>query len=193
MRRLVVALSMAVGASIAFQMPAQAGGSCRGGSFTDARGSVVRMKDSCFAPTVVRVQPGGSVTWVNDDRDVHALGGVTNVFGQLHSEVPPGAKVTYRFEDEGVFPYLCILHPGMGGAVVVGDGAGEGASPGAIEPVSVDAQRRPAAESSASTPRDDRDIWLVGSGMLLGFATSMFLRRPLKKTTVELGDGATRG
>jgi len=35
--------------------------------------------------------------------------------------------VSYRFVRSGVYPYVCTYHPGMVGAVVVGDGTGLGA------------------------------------------------------------------
>jgi hypothetical protein len=34
--------------------------------------------------------------------------------------------VSYTFEEVGVFPYFCVFHPAMVGAVVVGDGAADG-------------------------------------------------------------------
>ena len=32
--------------------------------------------------------------------------------------------MSYRFDQDGVYPYSCLLHPGMVGAIVVGDGVG---------------------------------------------------------------------
>jgi hypothetical protein len=39
-----------------------------------------------------------------------------------------GQRITYRFSTSGVYPYFCFFHPGMVGAVVVGDAAGLGAA-----------------------------------------------------------------
>jgi len=44
-----------------------------------------------------------------------------------------GHEATYEFAEAGVFPYVCTWHPGMVGAIVVGDGAG-----GAIETATAD-------------------------------------------------------
>ena len=104
---------------------AHAGGFCAGAPFRDARGTTVEMGKYCFSPTVIRVQPGDEVTWTNFDPDLHMLGGVTNVFGDMHTEIEPKQSISYTFNEEGVFPYVCILHPGMAGAVVVGDGEGK--------------------------------------------------------------------
>jgi hypothetical protein len=46
-------------------------------------------------------------------------------------EVQPGQKISYTFDTAGIYPYACVLHPGMSGAIVVGDAAGAAAAPGA--------------------------------------------------------------
>src|SRR5262249_60976877 len=46
---------------------ASAGGGCHGGQFVDARGVRVDLEGACFTPTVIRIQPGQSVTWTNKD------------------------------------------------------------------------------------------------------------------------------
>ncbi|MGH2723603.1 MAG: cupredoxin domain-containing protein [Actinomycetota bacterium] len=43
-------------------------------------------------------------------------------FGRANPEVAAGANVSYVFGTEEVFPYFCAYHPGMVGAVVVGEG-----------------------------------------------------------------------
>lgn len=120
----LVAVALPAGSSLA-------GGFCsyhsNGGmvGFTDEASDTVVMKDNCFVSTVVRIQPGDTVTWINKDSTDHAVGGVANSFGDLHKMLSAGDRYSNTFEDEGVYPYLCILHPGMGGAVVVGDGLGD--------------------------------------------------------------------
>jgi hypothetical protein len=37
-------------------------------------------------------------------------------------DIAEGESVAYAFDNPGVYPYFCILHPGMVGAIVVGDG-----------------------------------------------------------------------
>ena len=54
--------------------------------------------------------------------------GAANSFGD-YEEFFQGQSVTHTFAKSGVYPYVCVLHPTMVGAVVVGDGAAaEGAS-----------------------------------------------------------------
>src|SRR5688500_8940565 len=97
--------------------PATAGGFCSESEFTDARTTDVGMAEMCFTPTVARIEPGDTVTFHNKDKTLHMVGGITNVFGNLHTEVPNDKSVSYKFNEEGVYPYVCMLHPGMGGAI----------------------------------------------------------------------------
>ena len=128
MRRFVAVAALSLLASsllIVSPSTAGAGGFCADEAFTDGRGTAVDMKDYCMFPTILRVEPGTEVEFRNVDGTTHMLGGVQNIFGNLHDEVMPKQSVSYTFKDEGVFPYLCILHPGMAGAIVVGDGEGK--------------------------------------------------------------------
>jgi plastocyanin len=133
MRRFLTLLALSAFASALLVVSpslAGAGGFCTSGAFTDMRsgtkaGATVVLANSCFTPTILRIDPGEEVTFTNSDSTVHMLGGVNNIFGNLHNELTVGDSVRYTFRDEGVFPYLCILHPGMAGAIVVGDGEGK--------------------------------------------------------------------
>ena len=86
--------------------------------------ATVEMRDDAFSPTVVRVDPGGAVTWVNRGRNPH------NVLADDASWASPilqlGESYTQRFPKEGVFPFYCSLHgsagAGMVGVVIVGAG-----------------------------------------------------------------------
>ena len=44
------------------------------------------------------------------------------------AEIAPGQTVTHRFDTNGTYVYYCMLHIGMVGAIVVGDGSGAGLS-----------------------------------------------------------------
>jgi plastocyanin len=106
---------------------ASAGG---GGCFHETPPSVgegrnVEMIDNCFQATVLRVQPGAKVTWLNRDPESHTVTGVGGTWGSF-DEVAAGDRVAYSFERNGIFLYACLIHPGMVGAVVVGDGRGDG-------------------------------------------------------------------
>ena len=139
-RAAIVLILTVISAALMPLARAGAGGFCmgysNGESFTDTDGNGVSMHDNCFSPTVIRVASGDTVTFVNKDKEVHAVGGAVGSFGDAHGEIAPGESVRYRFDTEGTFPYVCVYHPGMAGAVVVGDGEGPQFKAGGITAVS---------------------------------------------------------
>jgi len=99
---------------------ASGGGGC-GRPVTDARGDIVRIRDYCFGPTILRARPGDEISFVNQDGFSHTVMGANASWGS-YRELRAEARVTYRFTRPGVYPYVCTWHPGMIGAVVVGGG-----------------------------------------------------------------------
>ena len=72
---------------------------------------------AAYAPSPVRLAPGGSVTWINNDNTAHtstADGGAWN-----SAEIAPGRTFTRTFTTAGSFPYHCTIHPGMVGTIEV--------------------------------------------------------------------------
>ncbi len=86
-----------------------------------------RDRNDCFTPTVLHIQPGQSVTWINRDKEAHTISGANIAWGD-YRELAFGASVTHQFTTPGAYPYYCFLHDGMIRAVVVGDGNGPGAA-----------------------------------------------------------------
>lgn len=117
--------TMTVGAAVlAAGGTASAGGGCLHGTPpSDGDGAVVEMLDACFTPTVLHVDPGAEVTFVNRDGELHQVSGVGDTWGSF-AELDQGDSVSYTFEDDGVYVYSCWVHPGMVGAVVAGSGTG---------------------------------------------------------------------
>jgi plastocyanin len=106
---------------------ASGGGGC-GRAVTDDDGTRVRIANFCFGPTILRVQPGESVTWVNGDAVPHVVLGANGAWGGYDNLRRNGGEASYRFVSSGVYPYVCTYHPGMIGAVVVGNGKPDGGS-----------------------------------------------------------------
>ncbi len=77
----------------------------------------------------VRVDPGATVTWVNDGRNDHDIVPVGEGpdFGVEADAFRPGDTYSFTFEDEGAWAYYCSLHGtpdgGMRGRVLVGSDA----------------------------------------------------------------------
>ena len=135
-------------------LPAQAGG-CHPKSPDPSSAKAgdtvtVPVKGCEFGPTVVHVPEGASVTWVNHDPVPHTVTGALLSWGDTEV-MNRGDEMRFRFSVSGTFPYYCMLHPGMAGAVVVGDGESEDivAAPVAIPPSS-DTK----APSTSSAPRE---------------------------------------
>lgn len=115
-RRVLLAFAIGVAIAVPAVPAAAGGGGCRGDA-TEGRATTVDMAKACMTPTVVHVEPGTTVTWTNRDPILHNLYGTNWAYGDLQ----PGASISRTFDDVGTFPYACTLHPGMLGAVVVGD------------------------------------------------------------------------
>ena len=128
MRRFSFVLALAILGSIAVVPSVAAGG---GGCYAPkgvklSSGDEVGLIVECaFQPTVNYIEPGDKVTWTNKDVFDHTVTGAASSWGS-DALMSQGETVSYTFEDEGVYPYYCAYHPSMVGAVVVGDGRGEG-------------------------------------------------------------------
>ena len=70
-------------------------------------GARVSIGASGFSPRDVTIQAGESVVWENGDAEKHNVGGSGLVSGPLGK----GATYTHRFEDPGVYQYICTFHP----------------------------------------------------------------------------------
>ncbi len=117
MRRILPVLVLAMGTLVVTASPSAAGGGCHAGQ-TEGTGTSVEMRGMCFTPTVLHVDLGTEVEWVNRAPLAHVVVGVG--WGEW-KELGNGDAVTQRFTEPGTYPYTCNLHPGMNGVVVVGD------------------------------------------------------------------------
>ena len=79
--------------------------------------------NECYIPADVTISVGETVTWSNDDTAAHTVtsgtaeGGPDGNFDS--SLFMSGNTFTVTFEEEGVFPYFCMVHPWMVGTVTV--------------------------------------------------------------------------
>lgn len=151
-RRSMVLLGATVLAALTIPaLPAAAGGggACHGES-TTGQGDTVEMLGACFTPTTLRIDPGDTVNFVNRDPIVHNVGG--GAWGSTE-DMDKGDAFTATFAEAGIFPYACTYHPGMTGAIVVGDGTGAGNG----DRVTVASYRPPA-------PPAGNDVVAAGTG-----------------------------
>jgi plastocyanin len=161
--------------------PASAGGGCH--RATQGQGDTVTMSKACFTPSVLRVDPGTEVSFVNRDPVVHNVSATG--WGYL-GDMTEGQAFAATFDEPGVYPYACTYHAGMTGAIVVGDGTGAGSGElAAVEPLTGAAASNDETEASeagaaaASADGNSNVGWAVGGagGFILGAASALLLRR----------------
>ena len=88
-----------------------------------------------------------------------------------YDELMPGKSVTHKFASSGVYPYFCVIHPGMVGAVVVGDGTSSDTTTQDIVPVVGTPAPTPPAAQPAQAPvavHGVSRVWRVAA--IAGFA-----------------------
>lgn len=75
----------------------------------------VTIKNFAFDPGTVTIAKGGTVMWTNQDSAVHTV-----KFGNDESRsLNKGQIYSKTFNDAGTFDYVCGIHPGMKGKVIV--------------------------------------------------------------------------
>jgi plastocyanin len=79
--------------------------------------------DRCYIPSVIAIDFGNKVTWVNEDSAFHTVtsgfyGESSELFDSGHLD--PYESFTFDFDEKGTYDYFCTLHPWMKGQVIVG-------------------------------------------------------------------------
>jgi plastocyanin len=163
-------LCVLVGAALAvLGVPgaALAGGGCHSGvTENDATGekdATVRMIDACFTATVTTVDPGTPVTFANTEWTTHNVGG--NQWGHFEDMIE-GDAFTVTFDDAGIYPFACNYHPGMTGAIVVGDGKGAGGGDVSVEAFEPPAKSGAPVAPVAATPDGVSTAAVAGVGLI---------------------------
>jgi plastocyanin len=176
--------AIVLGAVVLFAMHAGAaeagGGGCHSNVITEGAGLSVELRGICFEPTVLNVQVGDRVTWTNRDAEPHTVTGAANVWGN-YDAIQKDGSISFSFDEAGVYPYVCWLHPNMLGAVVVT----EASAPIAVSDLVVpQAEPEPAAPEAVAVEAEGDDgvaaalaVGGVGLGLLAGFGSSAGWRR----------------
>ena len=79
--------------------------------------------EGCFIPSMVTLDIGGEVTWMNDDTAAHTVTSGTPSDGPSgyfdSSLIMAGSSFSHVFEEAGSYDYFCMVHPWMQGMVMV--------------------------------------------------------------------------
>jgi plastocyanin len=97
---------------------------------TDDAATQVGIADCSFHPTIARVDVGAEVLFVNGSIQPHEVVGANLTWGAHDKLLQPGDSIGWSFDEPGVYPYSCMIHPGMTGAIVVGDGSSQASAAG---------------------------------------------------------------
>jgi plastocyanin len=76
----------------------------------------VWMSDTSFLPATLTVSAGTTVRWVNTSSIDHT---VTSNDGLFDEFLEPDGVFTFVFNTPGTYAYVCVLHPGMDGTIIV--------------------------------------------------------------------------
>jgi plastocyanin len=77
----------------------------------------VSAKDNFFDPAKVKIGQGEKVQWTNEGSEDHSV----KLKGEKDTIFAPGESISKRFKKLGRYSYVCTLHAGMDGKVVVKD------------------------------------------------------------------------
>jgi plastocyanin len=77
----------------------------------------VQIKNFAYAPATLRVKAGSTVRWTNEDSAPHTASASNGSFTSPTLRLR--GSYSKRFTRPGRYSYLCALHPGMRGTVVV--------------------------------------------------------------------------
>jgi hypothetical protein len=140
------------------------------------------MVNCTFTPSILRVAPGTEVTFVNRDHFAHNVGAPGwGMFEHMFQ----GDAFTATFRESGIYPFACSYHPGMTGAVVVGDGAGAGSGASVMGPSTLTEANTDAADGAearvaptSAGPSAAPTGWVAGGivGLALGASLGMIWR-----------------
>ncbi len=78
---------------------------------------LVSIKGFSFVPENANVKVGTKITWTNFDTAGHTVTSNTGLF--TSKILSQGKSFEYIFNKPGTYPYHCVLHPDMKGAIVV--------------------------------------------------------------------------
>jgi plastocyanin len=91
-------------------------------SVSSAQKNQITIKDFAFAPAVLTVKVGDTVTWQNMDSATHSIGSTTfnNDSTTFTSpDIAQSKTFSKKFDKKGTYDYYCGIHTYMKGQIVV--------------------------------------------------------------------------
>ncbi|MGI8792286.1 MAG: cupredoxin domain-containing protein [Acidimicrobiales bacterium] len=136
LRSLAIAAVLAVGLGACGGSGGSGGANETSSSADAGDDTAVAIKTFMFDPDPVEVKAGTTITWTNEDEILHTITAGKRTYhedgiskGQAKSIDKSGlfdadlddvgATFSFTFDKAGTFDYLCTIHPGMDGSIVV--------------------------------------------------------------------------
>ncbi len=76
----------------------------------------IRMSDSTFIPVNTSVSAGTTVRWLNNSSVAHTVTSNDELFDAY---LQVGEDFSFTFDNPGTYNYMCVIHQGMVGSIVV--------------------------------------------------------------------------
>lgn len=76
----------------------------------------IEVVDNSFSPETVEVAAGDTIRWTHEGQAAHT---VTFEDGPDSGTIDSGDTFSHTFDEPGEYAYVCSIHPGMEGTVVV--------------------------------------------------------------------------
>lgn len=126
------------------------GGGCNQ-TLSEGEPLVVSMTQSCYGPEVATIEAGQALTFTNADPYPHTVTAAGQQWGSTEL-VSHGESIEVVFDEPGVYAYMCILHAGMAGAVVVSEAATAAVDPVALSDDTTGSAEMPSVTAPSATP-----------------------------------------
>ncbi|MGF7234165.1 MAG: cupredoxin domain-containing protein [Frankia sp.] len=88
-----------------------------GADTNTAKTRAVTIQNFAFAPKILTVPVGTTVTWTNRDTVTHTVTATNNAFNS--HDLQTGKSFSFTFAKAGTYNYMCQIHPYMTAQVIV--------------------------------------------------------------------------
>jgi plastocyanin len=86
-----------------------------------AKAATIKIDNFAFGPPDLTVAAGTTVTWTNEDGEVHRVNDDHNGFSS--AALDTNDSYSHTFTTPGIYHYFCSIHPYMVGKIVVRPGS----------------------------------------------------------------------
>ena len=86
---------------------------------SESGGAAISIKNFEFKPQKLNVKAGATVTWTNDDGNIHDIKDTSPLATPQSKELSKGDTFAITYGQPGSYSYVCGIHPYMSGSVEV--------------------------------------------------------------------------